>query len=310
MNKPLISVVMLSYRRRNELTKGLESVRRQTYEPKEILVVDNNSGDGTPAFLAQEFPDVQVLGMSENLGCGGRNRGVEKARGEFVVTLDNDVRFESPDELEKIALAFAERPQAAVLVFKVLRENTGRLLLRDWCHPRSYAEYADREFETWFIAEGACAFRRQDFLGAGGYYEPFFIGGEGWDLALRLVDRDRTILYRPEIHVQHAMAAETRSGRRPYYFMTRNYIWTAFKDYSGWRRWQYILYGMCVTGFFSLRTGSLNEMIRGFRDGWKGRAHLPRTPVSERGWQRMRVLGAQRASWWRRFRTHWSQSEI
>ena len=307
---PLISVVVLTYRRREELARTLESVRAQSWPAHELIVVDNNSQDDTVDFLARHFPEAKVLALTENLGCGGRNRGVAAAQAEFVVTLDNDVRFESPRELEYLASAFQRKPQASVLVFKILEDPSGRLHLRDWCHPRNHRQFSETAFETCYIAEGACAFRRQHFLSVQGYWEPFLIGGEGWDLALRLLDAGYRIFYCPEVRVRHAMAQETRGERRPFYRLMRNYVWTAFKDYPGWRRFQYMLYGLAVLTFFAARSGNLTELYRGLADGLRSRHQVPLTRVSPAGWQRVRELRAQRPSWLLRLRTRWAQPEL
>ena len=308
--RPPISVVILNYRRRAELERTLGSVRAQSYAPKEIIVVDNNSEDGTAEYVAAHYPDVKLLALAENLGCGGRNRGIEAAQGALVVTLDNDVRFDSPGELDKVAAAFAQRPAAAVLIFKILDDASGRLHLRDWAHPRNVFQFADREFETYYIAEGACAFRRAEFLRIGGYYEPFRIGCEGWDLALRLLSEGQEIIYRPEIRVRHSMAAETRGQRKPYYYYTRNSIWIAFKDYSGWRRWSFLAYTLAKMLFFCWRPGRFRDFVRGLREGWGERGQAPRTLVNESGWSRLAAISAHRPNLWVRFRTHRSQAEI
>lgn len=304
MESELISIVVLNYRRREELARTLESVRAQSYSPKEVIVVDNGSLDETPAFVEANFPGIRLLALPENLGCGGRNRGVEAATGDWVVTLDNDVSFDSPFELGKVAAAFRRCPEASCLVFKVLEGDTGRVHLRDWCHPRSYWEYADTEFETSFIAEGASAFRRQDFLRLGGYWEPLSIGCEGWDLALRLLDARLQILYRPEIRVRHSMARETRAAGRNYYSYARNYVWLAFKDYRGARRWKFLAYHLAMMAFFALRERHLAKFLRGVRDGWRGLARLPRTPISEAGWRRLRAIQSERPGLLLRWRKH------
>jgi GT2 family glycosyltransferase len=250
------------------------------------------------------------LALQANIGCGGRNQGVQSARGTFVVTIDNDIRFDSATELEKVAKAFGRLPDASGVVFKVLHDRTGQLHLRDWCHPRSYIDYACLEFETCYIPEGACAFRRADFLRVGGHYEPFWIGGEGWDLALRMLDSGMEIYYCPDIHVRHAMAHETRSERRPYYFLMRNRVWMAFKDYTGWRCWVFLAHGLAVNGFFSLRTGNLLDLFRGLKDGFRDASRIARTSISAKGWQRLKRITAHRAGWPTRLKTHWAQPEI
>lgn len=304
MKSALISVVILNYRRRSALIQALKSVRAQSYEPKQVLVVDNGSGDDLPDFLGKEFPEVHLVALQENIGCGGRNRGVEAARGEIVVTIDNDVCFDSPFELQKIRTAFDHSPPVGCIVFKVLSGDTGRVHLRDWCHPRSYWDFSDSEFETCFIPEGACAFRRDDFLKVGGYYEPLWIGHEGWDLALRMIDAGIRIVYHPEVRVQHAMSSETRASGRNFYYYTRNYFWIAFKDYSGWRRWRYLGYHIAMMAFFSMRAGYLGKFIAGMRDGLVGLRTIERTQVSRSGWRRLKEITSERPGLLLRLKKH------
>lgn len=161
-----------------------------------------------------------------------------------------------------------------------------------------------------YLPEGACAFRQEDFLRPGGYFEPFRIGGEGWDLSLRMTDVGFRTFYHPETRVRHAIVHETRSDRRPHCFHARNDIWTAFKDYTGWRRWHHLADSMVLVGFFCLHTGNLGEFFRGARDGLQGLRSLPRTPVSKEGWRRLAEITAHRPNWFRCLQTHWAQREI
>jgi GT2 family glycosyltransferase len=304
MNGPLISVVILNYRRRENLIRVLESVRAQAYEPREVIVVDNGSADDVADFLQAEFPEVNLVCLPENIGCAGRNRGVAAAKGDIVVTIDNDVYFDSVFELQKVRNAFDQSPEASCIVFKVLEGNTGRVHLRDWCHPRSYWDFSDSGFETCFIPEGASAFRRADFQKMRGYYEPLWIGCEGWDLALRMIDAGMKIAYHPEVRVCHSMSEETRSSGRNFYFYTRNYLWIAFKDYSGWRRWQYLAYYWGTMAFLSFRAGHSGKFFLGARDGVAGLRNLRRTQVSPAGWRRLDEITAERPGLLLRLRKH------
>ncbi len=86
----LTSIIILT-RNNLEYTKMcLESIRRYTPEPREIIVVDNGSTDGTIEYLeAQE--DVKLIKNGLNLGFAlGNNLGLREARGEYIVILNND----------------------------------------------------------------------------------------------------------------------------------------------------------------------------------------------------------------------------
>lgn len=306
MSEPFLSVAILNYRRRDALVKVLESLRTQSYGSFEIIVVDNGSGDGTPEFLRDTYPDVRVVALSGNPGCSGRNRGVEAAKSEIVVMLDNDVYLDSPFELQKVAGTFDRHPEAGCLVFKVLNHYTGEVHVRDWCHPRSFAQYGDVEFETWFIAEGACAFRRGAFLATGGYFEPFWIGAEGWDLALRLLDTGNRIVYVPAIRTRHMMSAEERTSWRPFYYYTRNYIWTAVRDYPVFRGAVFLTEKTAMMAWFSLRTRNLAAFFRGLKDGIKGIPEVRkiRRPVSRAVWRTLSEYGKERPRVWQRLQRH------
>jgi len=312
MADSLVSVVVLNYRRREALVQALRSVLTQSYVEKEIVVVDNASEDGSKEFIVKTFPEVRVVALKENAGCVGRNRGVEATRGSIVVTIDNDLYFDSPFELQKVVNAFNKCPEASCIAFKVLEAGSDRLHVRDWCHPRNYADYADCEFETYFIPEGACAFRREHFLQAGGYYERLWLGHEGWDLALRLLDQGKHIYYRPEIRVRHLVSSESRSTWRPYYYYTRNYIWIAARQYGPGRALWFLAEKIGMMLYFAIRTKNLSAFGRGIRDAvwelpsiWKTRRAL-----SASAWLRLRQIGSKHPSLAVRLRRHRAQPLI
>jgi GT2 family glycosyltransferase/ubiquinone/menaquinone biosynthesis C-methylase UbiE len=85
------SLIILT-RNNLEYTKlCLESIRKYTPEPHEIIVVDNGSTDGTVEYLENQ-PDVKLIKNGYNLGFAlGNNRGLREARGDYIVFLNNDV---------------------------------------------------------------------------------------------------------------------------------------------------------------------------------------------------------------------------
>ena len=67
-------------------------MRRDLFTPtSECIVVDNASSDGTQDMLAAEFPDVIHLRTERNIGVAARNLGMQRARAEVLVTLDDDI---------------------------------------------------------------------------------------------------------------------------------------------------------------------------------------------------------------------------
>lgn len=310
---PMVSVIILNYKRREALIRSLDSVRQQEYPEREIILVDNASEDGICEFITANAPEVRLIEMPENLGaCAGRNAGIRAARGEIIITLDNDIYFDSPFELRKAVKAFENRPDIHVLAFQLCEADTGRLRLREWCHPRSWETFGQTEFETNFFVEGACAYRREVFDAAGLYYDPIFIGCEGHDLAMRVLDSGFRILYTPQIRARHLMSQATRTRERPYYFYTRNYIWIAYKDYYFAEGCRFLFPKLLMMAYFSLRMNCVAAFLRGLRDGILGlkRIRGERTPISRTTARYFGELERTRPSWLTRFVRHKAEPQI
>jgi len=70
----------------------LASISAQLVDADELIVIDNDSHDGTPDHIADHFPHVQLVRLSENTGfAGGVNRGLQLARGDELILINQDV---------------------------------------------------------------------------------------------------------------------------------------------------------------------------------------------------------------------------
>ena len=89
-SKPLVSLNILTYNRKDLLKITLLKIKEQDYINIEIIVVDNASTDGTGEMIEKEFPDVIHIKMEKNYGISGWNRGFKRAAGEYIMVLDDD----------------------------------------------------------------------------------------------------------------------------------------------------------------------------------------------------------------------------
>lgn len=304
---PAVSIVIVTYNRRRAFARTLQSVQAQVYPHREIIVVDNHSRDRYAEFVARRAPEARVIELDENRGAaGGRNAGIREAKGDIIITLDDDIFFEGPLEISKTVEVFATRPNVHVLAYQVCEAETGAPRLREWCHPRDWVEYAETEFETHFFVEGACAARRQVYEMVGLYYEPLFLYCEGWDLGLRILDRGFRILHIPSIRVRHLMASEGRASSRPYRLFPRNYIWIAFKDYTAPRGIAWLAARLLMMLYFSVRAGHVLAFCRGVGDGFAGlpRVWRDRAPIQSATLRYLRGLESHRPNLVTRLRRH------
>ena len=304
--QPLVSVIVLNYKRLHELERCLDSIVIQDYPNIETIVVDNHSEEDVASVVRARGRAMRLIELAANLGpCGGRNAGIREARGEVVVTIDNDVSFASAFEVKHVVEAFGSHPGIHVLAFRICDAGTGKLRLREWCHPRDWEQAAETEFETNFFGEGASAFRREVFETVGLYWEPLFIGHEGYDLGLRILNHGYRILYCPSVSVCHSMSQETRSQSRPFYFYTRNYIWIAYKDHTFRAGVRYLAPKLLMMAFFSLRAWNPRPFLRGVWEGISGLRRIdPRTPVARATILYLAELERYRPTWWQRYARH------
>jgi glycosyltransferase involved in cell wall biosynthesis len=148
----------------------------------EVLVVDDGSADGSADAVAARFPSVRVERSERSLGViMQRNRGVELASSDLIVSVDDDVVFESGRTVDQTVADFDHSRVGAVAI-PFIDARAGREVL----------QRAPTDDSVW-VASGfvgcACAVRRGPFLAAGGYRRAL---GQYWeepDLALRLLDR-------------------------------------------------------------------------------------------------------------------------
>lgn len=99
MASPRFSVIIAVYNGANTIARAIESVLSQTCAPLELIVVDDGSTDAT-ADIVSGYSDRLVYLYQENAGVSvARNRGVERARGDWIAFLDADDWY-YPDRLQ------------------------------------------------------------------------------------------------------------------------------------------------------------------------------------------------------------------
>jgi GT2 family glycosyltransferase len=92
-----VSVIIVNYNGLNYLKNCFESIAMQLAGiPHEIVVTDNNSADGSCDYIREQFPDVVLIQSTDNLGFGkGNNVAVAKAKGAYILLLNNDTILQS-----------------------------------------------------------------------------------------------------------------------------------------------------------------------------------------------------------------------
>lgn len=115
-----ISVIIANYNGKKWLKKCLDSLKKQSYKNFEVIFVDNGSSDGSVGYVREHYPKVKVVISKTNLGfAGGNNLGATKAKGEYLLLLNNDTYIEK-DFINKLLKAFETNPNLAVAQSKIV----------------------------------------------------------------------------------------------------------------------------------------------------------------------------------------------
>ena len=227
-----ITIVVLNWKRPEETIACLESLARADLDGARVLVVDNGSGDGSPARIRARFPAQRIVELPVNRGyAGGNNAGIrialdEGARG--VLLLNNDTTV-APDFLLGLRWAMGAAPRVAAASSAILRHDNPEMLdvaysevrfeersvvcLRGVNTPPGYGFDRRREVE---VAVGCSVLLFADALREVGLLdEAYFAYHEDVDWCLRARAKGWTIWWEPLSRVYHGGSVTTRALAGP-----------------------------------------------------------------------------------------------
>ncbi len=111
----LVSVVIVTRDRRIDLTQCVDSYLKNSYKSLEIIVVDNSSTPPLLSWFPKKYPKVKLITSHNNLGAAeGRNRGLENAKGEYILFTDDDAYAER-NMVKHLVWVFEENRQAGIV---------------------------------------------------------------------------------------------------------------------------------------------------------------------------------------------------
>ncbi len=133
-----LSIIIVSWQSKDRLKKNLQSIfASKTSFNYEVFLVDNNSTDGTVAFVKENYPLVHVIPNQENLGFArANNLAIEQSQGDFILLLNPDMEL-MPNTIEQ-ALLFAKDKTEAVVSGIRLKNKEGKDLAQIRRLPRFF----------------------------------------------------------------------------------------------------------------------------------------------------------------------------
>ena len=257
---PLVSVVILSWNRIDDLRFTLETLQGDSYPRLEVIVVDNASRDGTPDMVRTEFPDVRLIELPRNVGIAGWNAGFDVARGRYILVLDDD-SYPEPTAVAAGAEYMEAHPRCGVAGFQV------RNLRLDTEETAIFSEGPERMFI------GCGAMLRTEIISAVGGFDPhLFLYEHEIEFSMRVWDYGSEVHYVPHVHIYHRAATKNRGldrGKdcRRVYYTARNIPYVMLLHFS-FRAVAFRVARIIVGRFFgAVKAGCGREALRGLVSG-------------------------------------------
>ena len=197
MDKPLVTINILTFNRKNELVQTLKKIEEQDYKNIEIIIVDNASSDGTDEMIKENYPDVNYIRMDKNVGVSAWNKGFAAAEGEYVFVLDDDsypLKTSIGDGLKYLK----DNPKCGVLGYNIF--NTLKQKSQTEAFPR----------KSWLFV-GCGALMRKEVIDKVGYFdENYFIYLHEMDYSIRVYDAGYSVDYAENLTVVHDQSLRSR----------------------------------------------------------------------------------------------------
>lgn len=219
------TVVIPNWNGERFLRVCLPSLREQSFEDFETVVVDNGSTDASLDLISTNFPEVRTIRLPENRGFSAAvNAGIRASEAEFVALLNNDTE-QDPGWLAALVRAAETHPEAGLFASKLLDYDDRGVLdgagdalrLSGLPYRLGHGERDRGQFDEPGYAFGACAaaalYRREMLDRVGLFDEDFVSYCEDGDLSFRAQLAGYRCRYVPGAIVYH-MGSASSGGKR------------------------------------------------------------------------------------------------
>ncbi len=212
---PKVSVIIPTYNSSRTIGETLQSVFRQTYSDFEILLINDGSTDDLMGVL-EDFKDsrLQILDYENGGLCVARNRGIDRASGDYLIFLDADDLWTS-DKLETHVNALDQakkiNPRVGVVYswsYYFDDETQSCFIIQ----PKTYeGDVLAKILESNFITNGSNPMITREAIDSVGYFNPEFQGAADWEYWIRLAQHWDYILV-PQKQIFYRQSRQSMSS--------------------------------------------------------------------------------------------------
>ncbi len=297
----LVSIIIVNWNGQRWLERCLASVEAQTYQERELIVVDNASTDQSLALIKTQFPQAQLIEQPTNQGfAAGNGAGIRRAKGRFILLLNSDTWIE-PNFLAELVKRFEERQVDLLGVTEIGYQARpdrakGYISTIDILgYPVPYTTDLDQRRS--FYISGACLFFEKPlYQQTQGFDESFFLYAEEVDWCWRLHLLGKKLYQEPDLFIHHASGGSIGASLKPQTveWTNLNILQTLLKNYAWysllWALPLYLLQNLGEMAYFGI-TGQGQLSLAYLRSWSQLMARLPSLWPKRQWVQRHRQIG-------------------
>lgn len=216
----MINIIIPNYNGLEHLKTCYDSVRQQSFKEYNIVLVDNNSGDGSVNYTKEVFPDSVILELDKNYGFAravneGINFSLAVSTCKYILLLNNDIELD-PEFLRKGIETFEKIPEASIIAVKMLNffdrsiiDDCGDFIKGKGGSPaaRGHGEKDEGQYDKEEFIFGACAgaafYKKEIFRKIGIFDKDFFAYYEDIDFSFRALLAGYKCFYQPKTVCYH-----------------------------------------------------------------------------------------------------------
>lgn len=188
---PLVSTIINTFNHGRFIARAVDSALSQDFKDFEIIVVDADSTDDTPAIINSRFAGkVRYIRLGERVNqSGGRNAGIQAACGRYLAFLDSDDAWH-PSKLRRQLEVMSAGGQALGMVYCRMLVADASGIRTDAPPPPLRGRPLDRLLEqNFFCGAASSALMKRECLGEETWFDESLWASEDWDLWIRLLER-------------------------------------------------------------------------------------------------------------------------
>ena len=209
-----IDIVIVTYNAKKTLKRCVKSIREHTGSlPYKLIIVDNNSTDGTSDFLNKCGDDIKIISNKKNLGfSGGANIAIKSTSNKYIAFVDDDAEV-TKDWLKKLYKKINESPDIGIVGCKIALPKkiicSAETYLADgqcWAVGCGEKDKGQRDYvKDVDSVSGACWLMRRNIVKKIGLYDEQFFPCqfEDLDYCLRARQAGFRVMYNGKVSIIH-----------------------------------------------------------------------------------------------------------